>query len=81
MKRKRWLLAIVALVVVCVVGGSLLMRPKQRGLTYKGKTVEEWSVLLYVSQDPSARDAASAALKELGAKAIPDITRAKRIRS
>ena len=70
--KKRWW-AIGGILVVCVIGGSLLMRPGRPGLVYKGKSVEEWSVQLYVSQDESARKAASAALKELGPKAIPDI--------
>ena len=71
--KKRWW-AIIGLVVICVVAGSLLMRPSRPGLTYQGKTVEEWSVQLYLSQDESGRNTASAALKELGPKAIPDIT-------
>jgi len=72
--KKRWLV-IVALVVICVVAGLLLMRPSQPGLVYKGKSVEEWSVQLYLSLDENARHSASAALKELGPKAVPDIIR------
>lgn len=72
--RKRWL-AILAVVVVLVIAGVLLVRPSQPGLVYKGKTVEEWGVQLYLSQDESVRNAASAALKELGPKAVPDIIR------
>jgi HEAT repeat protein len=73
--RKRWLLAIIAVVVICVVAGLLLMRPSHPGLVYKGKTVEDWSVQLYISQDETARNTASAALKELGPKAMPDLNR------
>ena len=51
------------------------MRPSHPGLVYKGKTVEDWSVQLYVSQDQNARNTASAALKELGPKAMPDLNR------
>jgi HEAT repeat protein len=72
--KKRWL-AIIAVVVICVGAGLMLMRPGGRGLVYKGKTVEEWSVQLYLSQDEAGRNAASAALKELGSKAVPDIVR------
>lgn len=72
--KKRWW-AIIAVVVVCVIAGLLLMRPSRPGLVYKGKSVEEWSVQLYVSQDEGARNVASVALKELGPKAVPDVIR------
>jgi HEAT repeat protein len=75
MSLKKRLPAGLAIVAVCVIAGLLLTRRNHSTLTYQGKSVEEWSVQLYVSQDQGARDAASAALKTLGPKAIPDIIR------
>jgi hypothetical protein len=73
-EKNRWF-AIACLALICVLAGLLLMRPSHPGLVYKGKTVEDWSLQLYISQDESGRNAASAALKELGPKAIPDVSR------
>src|ERR1051326_416100 len=75
MSLKKRLLAGSAIVAACVIAGLLLTRRSQPAVIYKGKSVEEWSLQLYLSQDQGARDAASAALKTLGPKAMPDIVR------
>lgn len=75
MSLKRRLLAGVAILAVCATAGWLLTRRTQPELVHAGKTVEEWGVQLYLSQEQSARDTAAAALKTLGAKAVPDIIR------
>lgn len=75
MSLKKCLSAGLAILAVCVIAVLLLTRRSQAPVLYQGKTVEEWSVQLYVSLEPGARDAASAALKALGPKAVPDIIR------
>src|SRR3954452_5699753 len=73
MSLKKPLLAGLAIAAVCAIAVLLMTRRSQAPVLYEGKSVEQWSVQLYISQEQSARDAASAALKALGPKAVPDI--------
>lgn len=75
MPLKKRLSAGFAIVAVSVVAVLILMRHSQRPLTYQGKTVEEWSLQLYVSLEQTQRIAASAALKTMGSNAVPDVVR------
>src|SRR3954464_4789428 len=75
MSLKKRFLAGFGILGVCVIAGLLLTRRIQPTLIYEGKSIEEWSMQLYLSQDQGERDAASAALKRLGPKAVPDVVR------
>src|ERR1041385_7649473 len=75
MSLKKRLLAGLLIVAVCVSAALLLTQRSRPTLMYQGKSVEDWSMQLYLSQDQGARDAASAALKTLGPKAVPDVMR------
>ena len=68
-------MVIVAIVAVCIAAGLLLTQQSQPRLSYQGKSVEQWSGQLYASVDVGDRNAASAALKEMGPKAVPDLVR------
>src|SRR6266481_8651871 len=72
---KKRLLVIVAIVAICIAAGLLLTQQSQPRLSYQGKSVEQWSGQLYASVDEGDRKAASAALKEMGPKAVPDLVR------
>lgn len=77
---RRWLLASAAGLLLLLVLVVLLISwwPAPAPTVYQGRTVTEWSALIF-SGEPQL-DQATAALRALGAKAVPDLVRQLRAR-
>jgi hypothetical protein len=74
-RRSAWSLTLIALLLL---GGVALTKTQYHDRRVSGRTAADWSLVL--TSGPQERQAAEAALRELGSRAVPSLRRALRTR-
>src|SRR6266446_7008916 len=72
MPMRRRLSIVLALTGLCIVAAVLVIRRQADAYVYKGQGLKAWALQLSAPQ-PADKEAASAAFKSMGGKAVPGL--------